>query len=158
MKRWLSLGVAIIICEAAGALGALFTSTSVTGWYVTLVRPALAPPPWIFGPVWTTLYLLMGVAVWLVWHSTSVAREERRRALWLFALQFGLNAVWSPIFFGAHALGWALIEIALLWLAIVATIRAFARVSRAAAWLMAPYLAWVTFATYLTYALWLLNA
>ena len=154
--RWVWLLFWVGAAEGAGALGTFFTIPAISGWYATLVRPALAPPSWVFGPVWVMLYLLMGIAAWLVWLHWAESREARR-AIDLFALQLVLNAAWSPIFFGLQSLGGALIEIVLLWLAIAFTIRAFNRVSRAAAWLMAPYLAWVTFATYLTAAFWFLN-
>lgn len=148
----------VVLCEAAGVIGALFTAPAIPGWYAALAKPAFSPPPWVFGPVWTTLYLLMGVAAWMVWRDKRAVPTMRRRALTLFALQLALNALWSPVFFGLHNLAGAFALIVLLWLAIIATFAAFARVSRSAAWLLAPYLAWVTFATYLTYALWSLNA
>ncbi len=148
----------IVLCEAAGAIGAFFTVSAIPVWYAALAKPVFAPPSWLFGPVWTTLYLLMGVAAWLVWRNKRTAPLLRRRALRLFFIQLVLNAVWSPVFFGLHSLSGALALIVLLWLAIAVTIAAFARVSRAGAWLLAPYLAWVTFATYLAYALWSLNA
>ena len=121
-------------------------------WYAALVKPAWNPPAWIFGPAWTVLYTLMAVAAWLVWK-----RNGWRLPLMLYCLQLALNAAWTPIFFGAHELGWALIEIIALWIAILLTLLSFRRVSTPAAWLLAPYLAWVTFATALNFALWRLN-
>lgn len=157
-SRILALLGWVALCEAAGVIGAFFTASAIPGWYAALAKPAFAPPSWLFGPVWTTLYLLMGVAAWLVWRNKRTAPLLRRRALRLFFIQLVLNAVWSPVFFGLHSLGGALVLIVLLWFAVVATIAAFARVSRTAAWLLVPYLAWVTFATYLAYAFWTLNS
>lgn len=156
MKHLAALVFAILVCEAAGAVGAVFTASAVGSWYTTLVRPEFAPPNWVFGPVWTTLYALMGIAAYLVWrHGWN--RKNVRRALGVFAVQLALNAAWSPLFFGLHNPGAALIDIVLLWCAILATIVVFARISRTAACLLVPYLAWVTFATYLNYAIWTLN-
>jgi tryptophan-rich sensory protein len=120
------------------------------------VKPAWNPPGSVFFPVWTLLYALMGVAAWLVWQKADA--PGRRFALGLFLLQLLLNGAWSWIFFGLHAIDAALYEIVLLWLAILATMLAFRRISRASAWLLAPYLAWVSFATALTFALLRLNA
>lgn len=125
-------------------------------WYATLRKPSWNPPAWVFGPVWTALYTMMAVAAWLVWRRGGWAAQ--RRPLALFLVQLALNAGWTPLFFGLKSPGLALAEIGLLWLAIVGTLIAFARVSRAAAWLLAPYLAWVSFAAALNFALWRLNA
>ena len=121
-------------------------------WYEALNKPAWNPPAWIFGPAWTTLYTLMAVAAWLVWKH-----DGWRRPLLLYLGQLALNAAWTPIFFGAHAMGWALVEIVVLWAAILLTMRSFHQVHRTAGWLFAPYLAWVTFATILNFTLWRLN-
>jgi tryptophan-rich sensory protein len=143
-------------CELVGASGAIFNVTAIPTWYATLTRPSLAPPNWIFGPVWTSLFLLMGIALWLVWDG-GVKRREVRIALWLFVWQFALNVLWSALFFGLRNPGAALIEIIVLWGSIVATIMAFRKVSWPAAWLLAPYLLWVSFAAYLNAAFWWLN-
>lgn len=137
------------------ALGGLATSLSVDGWYQTLVRPPLNPPDWVFAPVWTTLFALMAVAAWRVWLQVSVPR--RGRALLLYWIQLALNLLWSCLFFGVQSTGGALIEIVVLLLAIVATTVTFMRVDRIAGWLMVPYAAWVSFATYLNAGLWWLN-
>lgn len=121
-------------------------------WYFALVRPAWTPPPWVFGPVWTLLYLAMAVAAWMVWK-----REGWGRPLRWWTLQLLLNAAWSPVFFGLHRPGLALAVIGALWLAIAATIAAFARVDRRAAWMLAPYLAWVSYASALNFAIWQQN-
>lgn len=145
----------MIVCFAAAALGGWVTGSSVTTWYRTLQRPPLAPPDWVFGPVWTALYLAMSVAAW------RVGRRRREQSTgpataWFF-VQLALNVAWSAIFFGLKSPGAAAIEIVLLWSAIVATIAAFRRIDRTAAVLMTPYLAWVSFASYLNVAFWWLN-
>ena len=151
-----TLIVSILISETAGVIGGVFTASSVSGWYVTLTRPELSPPNWVFGPVWTTLYALMGIAAFLVWKRGS-KRPEARKALRVFVLQLFLNTLWSIIFFGLRSPGGAFVEIIFLWCAIIWTLITFAKISRTAAWLLAPYLLWVTFAAYLNFSLWILN-
>lgn len=155
-KDWIALVSFLLLSLGAGGIGSSFTAPAISTWYATLTRPELAPPSWVFGPVWTTLYLLMGIAAFFVWRKGR-HHHTGKVALGLFLAQLALNALWSFIFFGLHALAGAFAEIVLLWVAIAATIRAFARASHTAAWLLAPYLAWVTFATYLSYAFWQLN-
>ncbi|MCE9644074.1 tryptophan-rich sensory protein [Candidatus Parcubacteria bacterium] len=152
-KDWLALAGFVALAQGAGILGSLFTAPSIGTWYATLVRPELSPPNWVFAPVWTTLFLLMGIAAFLVWRQG----RKGRVALGIFLLQLVLNTLWSILFFGLQSPGAALVDIVFLWLAIVATIIAFARVSTPAAWLLAPYIAWVSFAAYLNYAIWTLN-
>ncbi|MBA3453956.1 MAG: tryptophan-rich sensory protein [Deltaproteobacteria bacterium] len=139
----------IVVCQLAGATGALITDAS---WYRALDRPSWAPPGWVFGPVWITLYTMMGVAAWLIWQSRA---PRRRAALAWFAVQLVLNAAWTPVFFGARSIGGGLIVIVALLVAIIATSAVYRHVSRVAAALMVPYLAWVSFATALNAALWL---
>jgi tryptophan-rich sensory protein len=136
-------------------LGARWTTSEIAGWYRTLVRPPIAPPNWVFGPVWTVLYALMAVAAWRV--SQTAPSPARNWALALFGVQLGLNLLWSLIFFRKHLIGVALAEVALLWVAIGVTTQLFGRIQPAAAWLLAPYWAWVTFATALNAAFWRLN-
>ena len=152
----LKLIVAILLSELAGIVGSVFTMPSVTGWYVGIAKPAINPPAWVFGPVWTTLFALMGIAAFLVWRK-GLDRRDVKIALSIFAGQLVLNTLWSMIFFGLHSPGGALVEVVLLWLAMVATIIAFARISKPAAWLLAPYVLWVSFAAYLNYSIWILN-
>jgi len=158
MKRgagFLSLLISLGLSLSAGFLGAWATASSVDSWYQGLNRPWWTPPDALFAPVWTALYILMGVAAWLVWK-----RADDHRVGWplsLYALQLLLNALWSYLFFGLRSPGAALIEIIVLWAAIAATAAGFARVDRRAAWLMAPYLAWVSFAMALNFALWRMN-
>lgn len=139
--------ILITFCAPLASLGAM-----PGDWYAALNKPAWNPPAWIFGPAWTLLYTLMAVAAWLVWKQVGW-----KKPLWLYFIQLALNAAWTPIFFGAHQLGWALVAIILLWTAIALTMRSFFRVRPAAGWLFLPYLAWVTFATVLNFTLWRLN-
>jgi len=144
------------ICLAAGGIGSFFTFDAVRTWYPTLQKPEWNPPAWVFGPVWSTLYVLMGIAAWRV--SGQKGRAEVRPALRLFGLQLLLNAAWSGLFFGLRAPGWAFLELLLLWAGILATLLQFRRLDRLAAWLLAPYLAWVTFAGFLNFTIWRLNS
>ncbi len=145
---WLALAF------VAGALGAI-ASIHAADFYGSLVRPAWAPPAGVFGPVWSLLYLLMGIAAWLVWRERGFAGA--RSALWLFIVQLAVNALWSWLFFAWHRGQWAFVEIVVLWLLIAATIAAFRRIRPLAAALLLPYLAWVSFATALAYRTWQLN-
>jgi len=153
--RWLSLAGWIVLCFAVAGVSSVWTVSEVAGWYRTLARPSFAPPDWLFGPVWSLLYLLMALAAWRVW--SMPASDARTAGLVLFLVQLALNFGWSLLFFRQHAIGAALIEVAVLWVAILATILAFRVVSPAASWLLAPYLAWVSFATVLNGAFWRLN-
>jgi tryptophan-rich sensory protein len=154
--RWLHCVGFIVLIELIGNIGSIATFSQITGWYAALTKPSFNPPSWIFGPVWTILFALMGIALYLVWLN-GVKKAATRTAIIAFSFQLILNVLWSFIFFGWHQPGFALIEIFLLWLAIVVTIRVFHNVSRLAAWLMVPYLAWVTFATLLNFSIWRLN-
>lgn len=153
LRRGLALAASLALTFGVAALGTRFMPDA---WYAALAKPAWNPPNWIFAPVWTLLYTLMAVAAWLVWRGGE--GPVRRRALALYGAQLILNAAWTPLFFGLHRPDLAAIEILVLWVAIVATIVAFARISRVAAWLLAPYLLWVSFATALTFTIWRLNA
>jgi tryptophan-rich sensory protein len=154
--NFLQLLATVVVTEGAGGLGAIFTAKNITVWYKTLKRPALNPPNWIFAPVWTTLYLLMAIAAWLVWRQ-GIGISGVIVALMVFIIQLILNVLWSAIFFAWHNPGAAFAEIVLLWLSIVLTIFEFTKISPTAAWLMLPYIAWVTFAAYLNFAIWRLN-
>jgi benzodiazapine receptor len=142
----------LAVVVAIASLGAFFPPGD---WYATLAKPPFNPPNWVFGPAWTTLYLMIAVATWLLWRADASA--ARRRALRLNAVQLVLNAAWTPLFFGLQAPGLALACITLMWLAILATILGAWRVSRPAAWLLVPYLGWVSFATMLNASIWWLN-
>jgi tryptophan-rich sensory protein len=158
-KGRLALGFVgfIALCFAAAAFGGFFTApaTQPGAWYDWIRKPAWTPPSWLFGPVWTLLYGAMAVAAWLVWRAGGWAAQ--RRPLTLFVVQLVLNALWSLFFFGMQSPGLALIDIALLWLAILATLLAFRKVSALAAGLLVPYLLWVSFAAALNFAVWRLN-
>lgn len=156
IKKILQIIIAIVICEVAGIIGALFTTQAIPKWYSTLRKPFLSPPNWIFGPVWTLLYLLMGIAAYLVWQA-GWKKKEVKVALGIFALQLFLNALWSIVFFGFQSPFWALLNIIAMWLAILATMFSFYKISKLAMWLLAPYLLWVSFASYLNSAIWVLN-
>jgi tryptophan-rich sensory protein len=153
----LALAVAILTVEIVGASGAIFTVQGLSGWYGTLQRPALAPPNWVFGPVWTILFALIGVALWLVWRRANLSPTAVRLAVGVFAVHFAFNLGWSAVFFGMQEIGLGLAVILGLWVLIVATMWAFNRVDRRAALLLVPYLLWVSFATYLNYQFWVLN-
>lgn len=154
----LRLVAAIAVCQAAGLIGGLATASSVGTWYAGLRKSALNPPPWIFGPVWTTLYTLMGISLYRAWmHARRAGPDEERPSFTPFWTQLALNTAWSLIFFGLkQPLGAFLTLIALL-LGIIATIRSFGRVDRPAGWLLVPYAVWVAFAGYLNVSVWWLN-
>lgn len=149
------LVISLMICFAAGGMGGLATTQGLDAWYDTLNKPTWNPPNWIFAPVWTTLYGLMGIAVWLVWRGGD--RKDVKSAITMFTIQLVLNSVWSVLFFGMQNPGGALIEIVVLWLAIVATTILFFRRSAIAGGLMTPYLLWVSFASFLNFTIWNLN-
>ncbi|WP_137283724.1 TspO/MBR family protein [Halorussus salinisoli] len=152
---WVVLFGSIAVCELAGIVPSILTAEDVATWYPTLAKPAFTPPSWVFGPVWTTLYLLMGVALYLVWRSDR--GRLRQVALAVFGVQLVLNAAWSLVFFGSQAVLGGLAVILALLAVILATIAAFARVDRRAAVLLVPYLLWVGFATALNFEIWRLN-
>ena len=164
INNFFKLVVAIAVSEMAGVIGAFFTAPAVqSSWYAGIAKPALNPPAWVFGLVWTALYALMGIALFLIWKQHTYILENVsmlriwRLAISLFFVQLVLNMIWSIIFFGLHSPGGALVEIIFLWLAILATIVAFYKISKPAAWLLAPYILWVSFAMYLNYLIWILN-
>ena len=154
VNPWLALAGWLLLVVAAGAVGAI-ASADAAQFYATLDRPSWSPPAGAFGPVWTVLYLAMGVAAWLVWRERSWARA--RHALGLFVFQLVVNAAWSWLFFSWRLGAWAFADILLLILLVVATIIRFARIRRAAAWLLAPYLAWIAFAAALNFSVWQRN-
>jgi translocator protein len=156
MKPWMKLLLAIALPLGVGVLAGLLTTAGVNGWFKTIQKPSWNPPNAVFAPVWTTLYILMGIALYLVWNSKAPA-EAKRRAITFWMIQLALNALWSFLFFSNHTIGLALIDIVFLWLAILITIFLMARVHRAAAWLMVPYISWVSFAALLNFAIWQLN-
>ena len=156
MKVIAKLICSVSVCLLTGIVGSALTMDSVKTWYADLSKPSFNPPDWAFGVVWPILYLMMGVAAFLIW-SKGIGSRQARVALGLFVLQLILNGIWTPIFFGLHMMGLALAEIILLWLAILATIVSFWRISKSAAYLLIPYILWVSFAIALNAALWHLN-
>jgi benzodiazapine receptor len=145
----------VAVCLAVAGAGGLFTAGSVQQWYPSLQKPAWTPPSWIFGPVWTALYLMMALAAWLVWRGHRTANVKR--ALGLFVFQLILNAAWSPLFFGLQNPLAGLLDIIPLWAAILATLISFRKISAAAWALLVPYWLWVGYATALNFAIWWMN-
>jgi benzodiazapine receptor len=150
------LAGSIVLCMLAGFIGSFFTTPKIPGWYASLEKPSFNPPSWLFGPVWTALYILMGIALYLVWRKGLAARGVKV-ALLVFLLQLVLNAFWSFAFFGAQSPLAGLVVIIALWATIVATIAAFAPLSRGAAVLLVPYILWVSFAAILNTSIYFLN-
>ena len=158
--RWMMWGqilFAVAVCEGVGLLAAWATQTSVTTWYHTLTKPSFTPPNWLFAPVWTILYAVMGVAAVLVWRAEGVDRAAVRWALALFGLQLLLNGGWSVAFFWARSPTAGLLVIGALWATLAWTTERFYRIRRAAGLLLVPYLLWVSYAVVLNGGIWLLN-
>jgi benzodiazapine receptor len=155
-KQTIKLVASVALCLLAGFVGSIFTTPKIDGWYAALNKPSFTPPGWLFGPVWTLLYVLMGIALYLVWRQ-GLATKGVKPAFALFLAQLALNVLWSYAFFGAESPIAALAVIVLLWTAIVATITYFAPVSRGAALLLVPYILWVSFAEILNAKIYLLN-
>ena len=156
MKLWLKILVCVVLVEALGGATSATMGDSLSTWYPNLDKPPGTPPNSVFFPVWTTLFALMGIAVALVWHR-GTPPEAKRAALTWFAIQFVFNLAWTPVFFGLQQMGIALGVIVVLWIAIVITIDRFRKADPVAPWLLLPYLAWVSYATYLNAGNWWLN-
>ncbi len=148
--------IAIVVSQLAGIIGSVFTTPAIPEWYATLAKPEFAPSNWVFAPVWTTLFVMMGIAAFLVWKK-GLNHKDVKIALSIFIVQLILNTFWSIIFFGLKSPGVAFVEIIFLWIAILATIITFAKISKPASWLLVPYILWVTFAGFLNYSIWILN-
>lgn len=156
MRKYLKLASSVVICLVVGSLGSFFTAPAIPTWYEGLTKPFFNPPNWIFAPMWTILYILMGISFYLIW----IKHPKDKRAigaLKLFGIQLAVNAIWSPIFFGMKNLFLALITIVLMWILIKKTILAFMPIDKKAAKLLYPYIAWVSFATVLNFSVWILN-
>ena len=152
---WLALAGWILLMVGLGAAsGILFGPDD---WYGTLLKPTWNPPSWVFGPVWTALYVSMAVALWLVRREPDVDEPVLRHALALFVIQFLLNLAWTPLFFGLHTPGFAFLDICLLWITLLSTMLTFGRVRALAGYLLLPYLLWVSFALVLNGTIWLMN-
>jgi benzodiazapine receptor len=156
LQQGIGLAAFILVCFAAAGVGGLVTTPNIPTWYASLAKPTWTPPDWVFGPVWSLLYLMMATSAWLVWRQTGLAGAKL--SLGLFAVQLVLNSLWSVLFFGLQSPGAALVEIILLWVAILATMIVFWGRSRLAGGLLAPCLAWLSFAAVLNFAIWRLNA
>jgi len=160
MNQRIRTGVKLVLfvafCEMVGVVGAFFTTSSIPTWYAGLRKPELAPANWVFGPVWTTLYGLMGVSLFLVW-SKTLGKGFGRLAIAVFIMQLVLNVLWSYLFFGLQSPFLGVVEITILWLTIAATVAFFSRISRIAGLMLLPYLGWVSLAAYLNYMIFILN-
>jgi len=148
--------VSVLICQGVGAVGSIFTSPAISTWYAILQKPSFNPPNWIFAPVWTILFLLMGISLYLIW-SKGWADKRVKIALFIFGIQLVLNILWSFLFFGLQSPLYAFIGIIILWLAILLTIISFYRISKPAAYLLLPYILWVSFASILNFSIMILN-
>ena len=147
--------LALVITLSVGGIAGYATANAIGGWYATLLKPSFNPPNNIFAPVWTLLYIMMGIALYLIWKQP--VSKKRNMAFLFFGIQLFLNFWWSILFFNYHQLGWAFVEIIAMWVFIIVTIFAFAPLSKTAAWLLVPYVSWVSFASILNYAIWRLN-
>lgn len=154
MKNWQKLVISLLTVFMVAFFSSFLTAHSIDTWYDTINKPAFNPPDWIFGPVWTVLYIMIGVSLFLVWKTKS---EEKTAVYWAFATQLTLNFLWSILFFGNHYIPGALIDIGLLWLAILANIILAWKISKPASLLLVPYWLWVSFAAFLNYSIWMLN-
>jgi len=155
-KGILKLIVSILICQGAGLVGSVFTSPAIPTWYATLQKPSFDPPNWVFAPVWILLFLLMGISLYLIW-SKRLEDKKVKIAIVIFGSQLVLNILWSFLFFGFKSPLYAFIEIIILWLAILVTIISFYRISKTAAYLLLPYILWVSFASVLNFSIMILN-
>jgi len=156
MKKIGKLACSVLVCILTGFVGSFATMDSVSTWYADLSRPSFTPPDWSFGVVWPILYVMMGVSAFLIWNR-GLGNRQVKIAIGIFLVQLVLNGIWTPVFFGLHMLGLALVEIILLWAAILATIFAFWKISKPAALVLLPYIIWVSFAVVLNGAIWVLN-
>lgn len=156
MSKTLKIILSIVFCLLVGAIGSFFTTPAIPSWYAYLNKPFFSPPNWLFGPMWTILYILMGVSLYLIWTNTKKGKSKNE-ALGNFYTQLVLNFIWSPIFFGMKNLWLAFIVIVLMWIFILRTIQSFAKLNKKASYLLYPYIAWVSFASILNLSVWLLN-
>lgn len=157
MIKFLRIILVVATCLAVGFLSSKFTQQSINTWYPTLIKPVFNPPNWIFAPVWTTLYILMGIAAGIIWNQYETNKKQTTTAFQYFIAQLALNFLWSYLFFGLQNILLALIEIILLWLLILETYNTFKKINPTAANLLIPYILWVTFAAILNCSLWYLN-
>lgn len=147
--------ISLVLPFIAAAIGSFFTFNAIPTWYAGLQKPALSPPNWVFGPVWSALYLMMGISFYIIW--TKKTKQNKDQVIFLYFTQLVLNTLWSIIFFGMKQPFLAFMEIIILWILILLTIVSFSKIAKSAAYLLLPYLLWVSFATYLNFAIWKLN-
>ncbi|MFA9190400.1 TspO/MBR family protein [Flavobacterium sp. FZUC8N2.13] len=157
MNKIVKILAAVVICLAIGYFSGIVTRSAILDWYPTLEKPIFNPPNWIFAPVWTALYIMMGVAAGLVWNRISIETEAVKKAMVFFIIQLALNALWSYLFFGLRNPMLAGLEIIVLWLMIYETYLQFSKINKTAGYLFIPYLAWVSFAAVLNASIWWLN-
>ncbi len=156
INHFWKLIISVLICLSAGFIGSIFTTPSIPSWYATLDKPSFNPPNWLFAPVWTTLFILMGIAVFLIWRK-GLKKKEVKNALLIFLFQLIFNTLWSFLFFKFHSPFWALVDIAVLWVLILLSLVKFWKINKAAGMLLIPYLLWVSFASILNYFIYKLN-
>jgi tryptophan-rich sensory protein len=154
--KFTKLLISIVVSHLAGIIGSVFTFNSIENWYQFLNKPSFSPPNWLFGPVWLTLYTLMGIALFLIWQK-GLKNKQNKKAFELFLLHLVFNASWSIVFFGLQEPGWAFLNILILLAFILVLIFKFWKINKAASILLWPYLLWVSFATVLNYSIWMLN-
>jgi benzodiazapine receptor len=159
MNKYTRILIVVVTCLAIGYFSGMATQSSIKTWFPTLIKPSFNPPNWVFAPVWSMLYIMMGIAAGLVWDRMEASKDKElvKKSLVFFAIQLGLNALWSVLFFGLRNPMLALIEIALLWLMIYETYIKFGKIDKIAGYLFLPYLAWVSFASILNASIWWLN-
>lgn len=148
--------LSVVACLSAGWIGSFFTAPSIIGWYSLINKPFFNPPNWVFAPVWTTLFILMGISLFLVWDK-GLKKKKVKLGVSVFGLQLFFNVLWSIIFFGLHQILWAFAEIIILWSLILVTMIKFYKIEKKAAYLLVPYILWVSFATVLNFSIWLVN-
>lgn len=157
MSKSLKIVIFAFISLVLGSIGGLITTPAIPTWYANLDKPFFSPPNWLFGPVWTILYFLIGISFALIWNKYKKGDKKIVAAMKLFGIQFLLNLIWSPVFFGMKNLFLALVVIVAMWYFILKTIKAFAKIDKTPAYLLYPYFAWVSFASLLNFAVWILN-
>jgi len=151
-----ALFISLVITLGIGFVASLVTRPQISGWYTTLAKPSFNPPPWLFAPVWTCIYIFIAIAAWLVWQQRD-GSTNYLTARAVYVIQLALNFSWSIVFFGLHSIPGALLVIILLWLMIVLNVRWFGKFSKTASWLLLPYFLWVSFATLLNFSIYTLN-
>lgn len=156
MNKWIKLVISILFCQLAGIIGSVFTYPSIPTWYASLNKPWFTPPNWLFGPVWITLYTLMGISLYWIWQK-GPSNDNVRSALLVFFGQLVINSIWSIVFFGLQSPFYGLILIVMMWLLILLTIYKFYKIDKKSGLILVPYILWVTIATFLNYYVWILN-